>query len=137
MKLPSTSRVCHASEIIMDISSLTFLKCLKLLLLVKYTRCPTKNVLQRFFSPHMKLTATFCELIILMGVVEHTFCSKSLLAFHRYWAYTLYTVMLCPSQQIHQMKRVKKLFFWGIHTLISHILVILQEIKVDMCYQEI
>ena len=61
------------------------------------------------------------------GVVEHTVL-KSLL--DRQTNYGQYTVMLCPFQQIHQLKW-EKLYFIAINTCISNILVLLKEIKIE------
>ena len=70
------------------------------------TRCPTKMS----FSFFLALTDVF------LGFV-HTFCSKiTLKSLHRYGAYT---IMLCPSQQFHQLKQEKS-YFLLTHTFISY-----------------
>ena len=68
------------------------------------------------------------KLWILRGSSEHNFCSKTPWTFYRYEAFI---VLLCPFQQIHQLKQEKSFFlqyillfpiFWSYYR--------------NMCYQK-
>ena len=70
------------------------------------TRFPTKIA---FFKPSKTFFGGLnCDYLVnshfFYGVVEHTFCSKIPLPIHN-------IIILCPSQQIHQLKQEKS-YFW-------------------------